>query len=245
MSPDSVHLDYVDNRLSKNATIKSIMGGLGGRVQKLTDGGLSPYAVTPTDTLHHLNPLSSYQDAARMQTPDVLNDWLKISSDQGTFYGESAGNLKGRSLDARAHTGGRGKKGTKHNPTAAGSGPDGDSRFSAHPRGTADPTVKLGNRIYGSGQEMFDAAKDIRATHLNDTKIGIAADQTRRNTANRFLREAGVIDADVDAFSADASEATIAKAKKFFEKQKGALTTVAEDFKICLLYTSPSPRDPE
>ena len=60
LSPDEVHLDYVDNRLSKGASTKSIMGGLRGRVQGLSQGKLSPYVVSHRDELHHGLPFGNY-----------------------------------------------------------------------------------------------------------------------------------------------------------------------------------------
>ena len=229
MSPDEVHLNYVDNRLAKGATIKSIMGGLGGRVQGTSQGSTSPFAPVPTDSLHHKNVLAAYEPITK-QKANVLHDFLKISEDQGEFYGDSEGNLKGHSTDARAHTGGRGKKGKSFNPTAAGAGIDGDSKLSMHPRGTADPTVKLENKQFSSGKEMFDAAANVRKTHANDLKVGTAADTPRRNTANSLLIENGIIEKGSDVFSSKTSEATIRKANKFFQGRKDLLSQVAEAF---------------
>ena len=229
MSPDEVHLDYVDNRMSKGAETRSIMGGLGGRVQKLTQGSTSPYAPTPTDQMHHLNTLSSYAPALK-QSPKVLQEFLDISAKEGVVYGEGAGNLGGQALDARAHTGGRGKKGTMHNPTAAGVGQEGVSSLSAHPRGTMDADVKLPDKVYSSGQEMFDAAAPIRAQHAQDTLIGKAADQTRRDAANKLLQDSGILPKGTDVFAPDADLKDIDAAKKFFSESDEYLTKVAEAF---------------
>ena len=233
MSPDSIHLDYLDKRLTKGATVKSIMGGLGGRVQKTSQGSTSPYAPTPTDTMHHKNVLDAY-DPITKQTPDVLHDFLVRSEDAGEFYGDSEVNLKGHSTDARSHTGGRGKGGTRFNPTVAGVGDEGVSELSMHPRGTADPKVKLPDKKYSSGKEMFDEAERIRKIHANDTKIGIASDTPRRNKVNEILSNEGIIKPGTDVYGATTSEATIRQANKFFSGRNDLLSQVAEAFNPAL-----------
>lgn len=230
MSPDDVHLDYIDNRLSKNATVKSMMGGLGGRVQKLTDGGLSPYAVSPTDSLHHRNNHSSYGSTARIQDPNILRKWLQISADNDEIYGEGEGNLAGNSQDSRSHTGARGKPGKRFNPTVAGHGPDGKTELSSHPRGTTDADVAIPRRVYSSGEEMFEAGSDVRQRHKQDLAIGKAADQSRRASINSSLKKGGIILPGEDAFSADAPQATRTAAKNWLSKNRQAMIDAAEAF---------------
>jgi hypothetical protein len=229
MSPDSVHLDYLDKRLTKGASVKSIMGGLGGRVQKTSQGSTSPYAPLPTDTLHHKNVLDAY-DPITKQKHDVLHDFLIRSEDAGEFYGDSKVNLEGHSTDARSHTGGRGKKGKLFNPTAAGEGADGVSALSMHPRGTADKGVKLPDREYSSGKEMFEEGARIRKIHANDTKIGIASDTPRRAEVNRILQKEGIIKEGVDVYGKGTSADVIAQAKKFFSGRNDLLSQVARHF---------------
>jgi hypothetical protein len=160
----------------------------------------------------------------------VLQEFLDISAKEGVVYGEGAGNLGGQALDARAHTGGRGKKGTMFNPTAAGVGQEGVSSLSAHPRGTADADVRLPDKVYKSGQEMFDAAAPVRAQHAQDTLIGKAADQTRRDAANKLLQDADILPKGTDVFAPNADLKDIDKAKKFFAQSDEYLTKVAEAF---------------
>lgn len=229
MSPDDVHLDYIDNRMIKGATVKSMMGGLGGRVQNLTSGAKSPYAPVPTDQMHHENVLSAYEPALR-QKPEVLQEFLEISDAEGVTYGEGRLNLEGNSQDSRSHTGGRGKPSKTYNPTQLGFGPEGDSTLSSHPRGTNDPGVKLPDRVYESGREMFDAAAPIRAQHAKDVELGNAADTPRRQVANKLLQEANIIEPGVDVFAKGSDPAVIAKAKKFFQQSDDALRQVAEAF---------------
>lgn len=229
LSPDDVHLDYIDNRMSKGASVKSMMGGLGGRVQKLTSADQSAYGVIPTDSLHHQNAHNAYGRTARLQDQSKLRDFLRISSDQGVIYGEGAGNLKGTSLDSRSHTGSRGKPGKRFNPTLS-EGPSGKTNLSAHPRGTTDTEIVLPNKQYGSGQEMFDDAASIRQQHKDDLRLGQAADQTRRSKANAILRENGVIADGVDVFSSDTDNESIRKAQKFFKDNEEAMTDVAKSF---------------
>ena len=232
LSDDKVHMDYVSNRLAKGGSIKSIMGGLGGRVQKRTDGGLSPFAVTPTDQMHHQNPNAAYFEAARENDVDVLTDFLQRSADQGVYYGETDENLKGTSLDARPHTGSRGKGGSKHNPTVAGAGGPGATHLSAHPRNTQDLEGRLPVIKYASGQEMFDAGQFIRDLHSDDIILGQTIDAPRRAKANEILQQNQILPAEVDAFGSGTSEADIAKANKFFQKNPDALTEVAESFQL-------------
>lgn len=233
MSPDRVHLDYLDKRLTKGATVKSIMGGLGGRVQKTSQGSTSPYAPTPTDTMHHKNVLDAY-DPITKQSSDVLHDFLVRSEDAGEFYGDGEVNLKGHSTDARSHTGGRGKGGTRFNPTVAGVGDEGVSALSMHPRGTADPKVKLTDKKYSSGKEMFDEAERIRKIHANDTKIGIASDTPRRTKVNELLTKEGIIKPGTDVYGKTTSEETIRQANKFFSGRNDLLSQVAEAFNPAL-----------
>ena len=232
LSDDKVHMDYVANRFAEGASMKSIMGGLGGRVQKLTDGGLSPYAVTPTDQMHHGNPNAAYFDAARTNDVDVLTDFLIRSAGEGKYYGETAENLKGTSLDARPHTGSRGKGGSKHNPTVEGYGGDGTTILSAHPRNTRDLEGRLPAIQYGSGDEMFDAAQFMRDLHSDDIILGQTIDQPRRDRANQILQQNEILPADVDAFGAQTSDEQIAKANKFFKDNPDALTDVASSFQL-------------
>lgn len=232
LSDDKVHMDYVANRLAKGASVKSIMGGLGGRVQKRTEGSLSPFAVTPTDQMHHQNPNAAYFEAARQNDVDVLTDFLQRSADEGVYYGETDLNLKGTSLDARPHTGSRGKGGSKHNPTVAGAGGEGATHLSAHPRNTQDLEGRLPVIKYASGQEMFDAGQFIRDLHSDDIILGQTIDAPRRAKANELLQQNQILPKEVDAFGAGTSEADIAKANKFFQKNPAALTEVAESFQL-------------
>ena len=229
LSPDDVHLDYIDNRLTKGATVKSMMGGLGGRVQKLTSGATSPYAVSPTDSLHHGNNHSSYGATARIQDQGIMRDWLKISADDGVIYGEGSGNLLGNSQDNRSHVGHRGKPGTRFNPTLT-EGPDGITALSSHPRGTTDADVAIPHRVYSSGQEMFDAGAEVRKTNANDVLIGNAADQTRRTSVIQSATEAGIIKPGDNPFSPDAPQSMRTAVKKFLSKDQDAMRRAAQAF---------------
>ena len=229
MSPDDVHLDYIDNRMSKGATVKSMMGGLGGRVQKLTDGGQSKYAVSPTDSLHHANNHSSYGATARIQDQNILRKWLQISSDQGEIYGEGEGNLVGNSQDSRAHVGHRGKAGKKFNPTLT-HGKDGQTELSSHPRGTTDAETAIKHKVYDSAEEMYEAGSEVRKIHKRDLAVGNAADSTRRASINKSLQKGGIILPGDDAFSSSTPQTTRSTAKAWLKKNKQAMIDAAEAF---------------
>ena len=229
MSPDDVHLDYLDKRLSKGASIKSIMGGLGGRVQKLTEGKQSLFAVSPTDSMHHANNHSSYGATARIQDQSLLKNWLQISADNGVIYGEGAGNLLGNSQETRSHVGHRGKSGKTFNPTLT-HGVDGVTALSSHPRGTTDAGTAIEHRVYSSAEEMFESGADVRKIHAQDLAVGNAADQTRRASINNSLQKAGILLPGDDAFSASAPQSTRTQAKAWLTKNKQAMIDAAEAF---------------
>ena len=227
LSPDEVHLDYVDNRLSKGASVKSIMGGLRGRVQKTSQGKLSPYGVTPTDELHHMLPFGSYGTVIN-QNGSVRLDFFQRAEDEGLLFGDSRGNLKGHSLDPRAHTGGRGGA-AKGTAVKAGYGLEGETALSGHPRGTTDPLV-VPDKLYTSGRELFDAAKPVIETNRADVKIGLAADQPRREFLQKVLVSQGVVPDGVDIFGKDVDDASVAKAKKFLSGREDIMIGAAKAF---------------
>lgn len=229
ISPDDVHLDYVDNRMSKGASVKSMMGGLGGRVQKLTDGGQSKYAVSPTDSMHHANNHSSYGATARIQNQNLLRKWLQISADNGEIYGEGEGNLAGNSQDARAHVGHRGKAGTKFNPTLT-HGKEGQTALSSHPRGTTDAGTAIEHKVYNSAEEMFESGAEVRNIHKKDLTVGNAADATRRASINKSLQAGGILLPGDDAFAATTPQTTRTAAKTWLTKNKQAMIDAAEAF---------------
>ena len=228
LSDDSVHLDYIATRLGNGSDMKSIMGGLGGRVQKLTQGDLSPYGVDPTDSMHHLSAHSGYEEAMRVQDPEVLQEFLEISNQEGVYYGETELNLKGGSVNPRSHVGHRGKPGKRFNPTVAGAGPDGTAGTSMHPRGDANDPFKLEVKKYKSGREMFDAARPIRDQHARDAAIGLASDQSRRNVIRDSLK--GVVE-DPNVFGPNADLKDVKKAQQFLQKNPDVMTQAAEAFK--------------
>ena len=227
LSPDEVHLDYLDKRLVKGDSVKSIMGGLGGRVQKLTQGASSPYGLTPTDSLHHGNNHSSYGSTARKQNQSVLRNWLQISADNGTVYGEGAQNLLGNSLEARSHVGSRGKPGTAFNPTLT-EGPDGQTEYSAHPRGTVDADVAIPDKLYESGQDMYAAGEGVRKIHKSDAKLGILADTPRRESLIKDGISADILKLGEDPFSPNAPPELRARFKKWVGSSKTAMTNAAK-----------------
>jgi hypothetical protein len=230
LSPDSVHVDYIDGRMSKGASVKSMLGGLGGRVQKLTQGSSSPFSILESDQLHHFNPNGAYGEAA-FQNPNRLLEFLQRSEDANVFYGEGEQNLKGNSLDARAHTGGRGKKtGVIFNPVSAGEGPDGNSKFSAHPRGTNDAAIKLNPKKYQSGKEMFEAAAQMRALHATDVELGRLADSSRRDFVNQAARQAAIIPEGVDIFDASADPRQMDRVRSLFSGNKSLSIGAAKSF---------------
>lgn len=228
LSPDDVHLDYIDNRLTKGATVKSMMGGLGGRVQKLTEGASSIYSPHPNDSLHHGNNHSSYGATARIQDQNLLRRWLQISADNGETYGEGSGNLKGNSQDVRSHLGNRGKGGKKFNPTHAGVGQDGVTELSSHPRGSTDAETAIEHKRYDSPEEMYEAGSEVRKIHKQDLELGTAADTPRRNFANAALAKEGIIKPGDDAWSADFPLQDIKRVKAELGKRQTLMTQIAE-----------------
>ena len=228
LSDDSVHLDYIAKRMANGSSMKSIMGGLGGRVQKLTQGDLSPYGVDPTDSMHHLSAHSGYEEAMRLQSPKVLREFLEISAEEGVFYGETDLNLLGGSVNPRSHVGHRGKPGKKFNPTIAGAGPDGIAATSMHPRGDANDPFKLKPQKYASGREMFDAALPIRDQHARDAAVGLASDQSRRNVIRQALANENITTQNVFGPNADLTD--IKKAQKFLQSRPDVMTAAAEAF---------------
>lgn len=218
-SPDNVHLNYVDNRLSKGATTKSIMGGLGGRVQNVSQGRLSPYGVTVWDEIHHGFPLGTYGPALRNQSGSIRLDFFNRVADAGYggHFGDGLLNVSGNSYDPRSHTGSRGGA-TKGSPIKAGYGLDGEGALSTHRRGTNDP-LNLAPKPYGSGSEMFNAAEPIIKENLLDIEVGNAADAPRRRYFNEVLTRNGITPENYDAFAKGADPETNAAAKQFLESR--------------------------
>lgn len=229
LSEDALHLDYIAKRMANGSSMKSIMGGLGGRVQKLTSGDSSPYGVDPTDSMHHLSAHSGYEEAMRIQDPEVLREFLEISDAEGVYYGETDFNLKGGSVNTRSHVGHRGKPGKRFNPTIDGAGLEGSAATSAHPRGDANDPFKLEVKKYKSGREMFDAAKPIRDQHARDAAVGLASDLSRRNVIRSALENEGVVSGS-NVFGPNADLKDIQKAKKFLQSRPDILTQAHEAF---------------
>lgn len=203
------------------------MGGLRGRVQKRSQGKLSPHGVTPTDELHHANPMGSYA-TIKNQSGSVRLDFFQLAQQEGYDFGDSPQQLHGHSLDPRAHTGGRGGA-SKGTAVKAGYGLDGETALSGHPRGTTDKLI-LPDRQYSSGSEMFEAAKPILEANRQDLQIGVAADKPRRQFINDILHKEGVIDPAIDIFSETTDEASVAKAKKFLSAREDIMIGAAKAF---------------
>jgi hypothetical protein len=178
--------------------------------------------------MHHLSAHSGYEEAMRLQTPDVLREFLEISAEEGVFYGETDLNLLGGSMNPRSHVGHRGKPGSRFNPTVSGAGAEGVSAVSAHPRGDASDPFKLDPKRYASGREMFDAAKPIRDQHARDAAVGLASDQSRRNVIRTALENEGVTTNNVFGPNADLTD--IKKAQKFLQSRPDVMTAAAEAY---------------
>ena len=133
-------------------------------------------------------------------------------------------------MNPRSHVGHRGKPGSRFNPTVAGSGPDGVSAVSSHPRGDANDPFKLEAKKYKSGREMFDAAKPIRDQHARDTAMGLLSDQSRRDVIRTALKNEGVV-TDPNVFGPNADLTDIKKAKKFLQSRPDVMTQAAEAYK--------------
>ena len=111
---------------------------------------------------------------------------------------------------------------------AGHNGPEGETALSGHPRGTTDPLV-VPDKQYASGDELFEAAKPVIDTNLQDLEIGLAADKPRRDFLNAALIKEGVIQK-LDAFSEKTDAATVAKAKKFLTERNDIMIGAAKAF---------------
>jgi hypothetical protein len=219
------NLDYVDNRMSQGASMKSIMGGLRGRVQKATSGSDgAALAVTPYDAMHHKNPLGTYGPALRMQNGVVRLDFLERAAEQGFYFSETDFNLKGHSLDPRSHDASVG--GASKQSYARNFGERPVRELSSHPRGTGDSLI-LPQKEYSSGKEMFDEALPILQQNAQDVEIGKASDAPRRKFLNDVLVNEGQIPEGVDIFSADADPDSIKNAQNFLRKRPDLLKGAA------------------
>ena len=220
------NLDYVDNRMSKGDSMKSMVGGLRGRVQKATSGSDGArLAVTPYDALHHKNPLGTFGPALRMQNGIIRMDFLQMAADDGNFFAETDSNLAGHSFDPRSHDASVG--GASKQSYARDYGERPVRELSAHPRGTADPLM-LPQKKYSSGKEMYEAAKPILEQNAQDVEIGKASDAPRRQFLNEVLVKEGKIPEGVDIFNADTDPATIKKAQDFLRSRPDLLKGAAK-----------------
>ena len=203
-------------------------------------GGEAAHKVVKGDPLHHRHSMRSAGPAARLQTPNVLREFLEISRSEGRTYADTASNYgRAGSVDARSHGGDRGHPTAKDNyaKQSLGLGQEGDSRISMHPRGYSDPLIKLEERVYGSGQEMYDAFKPQLELMESDFELGTAADQPRRLFYNEHLVNAGILDAGEDAWDPNLNQQKFEKVQKYIKKNPALQKAGAE------VFTTPNPQD--
>lgn len=225
MSEDSVYGDLAEKALSEGWTGEQIKNKIRGITEKKIPDALK---ITETDRIHHRNPLE-FGDVAARQKPEVLRDMLLIGDAEGEYFGDSDANVRGSSYDERAHTGARPKSSKGKFVAPNQYGVDGIRAKSAHPRGTNDKAIRLPDRVYGSGKEMYKAAKPSMDLSKESIQLGNAADKSRRLYINKELQTAGITKKGVDVFSRTSDPGSVAAAQKFFKDRNRAIG-VAEAF---------------
>lgn len=213
-------LDFIDNSLSQNKKISSIMAGVGTRVQNSTEAS-APLTVTPVDSMHHTNTLDTFGPSLKVQNGVVRLDFLRRAADEGISFSETDANIGGGSMHPKAHIGSTGKNTLARKFHAEGISGPADINLSAH-RTDSQLAVKQ----FDSGAEMLEAARPHLLHDKLNAEIGVAADTPRRNMVTKILTQEGIIDSGVDLFAKGADPKQIKTAKEFLTKRPDLLRAI-------------------
>lgn len=212
LSDDALWADLTEDFLTNPETfekgIQSFLATISGRQQGI--GNM--HKVLPFDELHHGQNLQTHGKAAQLQTPKTLREFLTLSAEKGIYYGDSFKNLEGKSYDIRSHRGSRGNKKSVNNPVLT-EGEDPSKIYHAHTGGTGQ--AGMPNKVYGSGQEMLDAATPSILQNQSDELLGKAADLTRQGPVNEALQNDGIVPPGFDVFKPGNDPETMAKARQY------------------------------
>jgi hypothetical protein len=225
LSEDKVYGDLVENLLSGKLTIEQFKN----KIRSVTEKRVPErYKILPSDRIHHGTPLEI--GAILQEMPDEeLRTLLTDYGSQGTFFGDTEENVKGRSFDERAHTGARPKQSKSKIIYPATEGEAGLRGVSAHPRGTRDPMYNIPDRpvTAAEGRQVLDPLiEQARA----DVALGELADAPRRATINEILTNKGLLKQGEDIFSQTISSETLVTAQKVL-KDPDLQLEIAQSFR--------------
>lgn len=219
---DSVFIDTVDDLLSKNATGDEIKNKLRGISERIIPNERKRIL---SDRLHHGIPLE-LMDVLMKQDPDVMLEFLQAAEDDNQFFGDSRPNVD-NSLIEQAHTGAKDKATQKFDNYPYILDSKGDKRFSAHSEGTNKGYDKTLNRIYESGGDMYEAFKPAIEEAKYELKLGINADKSRRDIANKLLIKRGLLKKGEDYWDASMPSERIQKIRKVFAEPEFGMEVAA------------------
>lgn len=189
-STDETFGFLVEEALSKDLSGEAIKNKIRGLIERQFPQSLR---LLKSDRIHHKNALELVELLSQ-QSPDVVLQFLQRSEKEGYFFGDSLENTLGAFFTEPAHTGAypQDSAGTINYPKKYGA--PGERLVSGHPAGTNDPRFKFESKIYGSGDELFDALKPALAYSADALDRATFADKPRVDMAEMLLRNQGLLE---------------------------------------------------
>jgi len=189
-STDETFGFLVEESLSKDLSGEAIKNKIRGLIERQFPKNLR---LISSDRIHHKNALELVELVSQ-QSPDVVLSFLQRSEKEGYFFGDSLENIKGASFTEPAHTGAfpQDSAGKINYPKEFGA--PGEQLVSGHPVGTNDPRFKFKNKIYNSGDELFDSIKPALAYSADALDRALFADKPRIDMLETLARNQGLLE---------------------------------------------------
>ena len=189
-STDETFGFLVEEALSKDLSGEAIKNKIRGLIERQFPKNLR---LLSSDRIHHKNALELVELVSQ-QEPDVVLNFLQRSEKEGYFFGDSLENTLGASFTEPAHTGAfpQDTAGKINYPKEYGA--PGIRLVSGHPAGTNDPRFKFENKVYSSGDELFDAIKPALAYSADALDRAEFADAPRIEMLETLARNQGLLE---------------------------------------------------
>ena len=188
-STDETFGFLVEESLSKDLSGEAIKNKIRGLIERQFPKSLR---LVSSDRIHHKNALELVELVSQ-QSPDVVLQFLQRSEKEGYFYGDSLENTRGASFTEGSHTGALPQDNASGINYPKEYGSPGEKLVSGHPAGTNDPRFKFKNKIYSSGDELFDSIKPALAFSADALDRALFADKPRQEILETLARNQGLL----------------------------------------------------
>ena len=189
-STDETFGFLVEESLSKDLSGEAIKNKIRGLIERQFPKNLR---LISSDRIHHKNALELIELVSQ-QSPDVVLSFLQRSEKEGYFFGDSLENTRGASFTEAAHTSAFPQDSADKINYPKEFGAPGEKLVSGHPAGTNDPRFKFKNKIYNSGDELFDSIKPALAYSADALDRAIFADKPRIDMLETLARNQGLLE---------------------------------------------------